>query len=403
MSNKVVVSVNEDQEYVLKDGTNLELYMEECEFIYACHFIRSRDLPLLKDNITGRFYMPRPSLNYINKKIIEDQASIYDTLLVSLPQGLNERKYSFCQDIPLKYSAIDYIFIPGLYRWNNDGFLTPVFFNIDVLNKYSQSPKYDFKVLSGTYGSISKGDEFSIQFGINKKKKVIMWLGDISGLPKSEQLYLASENVESDHDIHSEFYNGQIGVQWAKPSVESSAYSLRNQIDNAMKEIYGVPFYMLEGEISETFSNLEKPIFWEDKHVFPVIEAINRIFVESINVSEIKKSAIPSEKVKDYKEMKGLKLISKWLSEELVIDGVDDIMCPFFVLYDFRLISTHLHTNDKKKEKIDFIKERLKIDKNTTGYEEIYDALFREIQISLDKILSGLNLHSRKMQPGNSC
>lgn len=37
-----------------------------------------------------------------------------------------------------------------------------------------------------------------------------MWLGDIARLPDAEQYYLRSENIDSDHSIGSEFYDGQI-------------------------------------------------------------------------------------------------------------------------------------------------------------------------------------------------
>lgn len=49
-----------------------------------------------------------------------------------------------------------------------------------------------------------------------------MWLGDIAKLDINEQHYLCSENINSDHDIASEFYEGQIEVQWAEPSKEKN-------------------------------------------------------------------------------------------------------------------------------------------------------------------------------------
>jgi hypothetical protein len=55
---------------------------------------------------------------------------------------------------------------------------------------------------STTYGTIYAS---IIAFGINKHGKLVMWLGDIAKLPESEQYYLRSENVASDHCKGSEF------------------------------------------------------------------------------------------------------------------------------------------------------------------------------------------------------
>ncbi len=85
-----------------------------------------------------------------------------------------------------------------------------VFFKREVLLKYDSSPTYRLSFASTTYGEIRRGDDFSMPFGINKNGKVIMWLGDIARLPDAEQYYLRSENIESDHSIGSEFYDGQI-------------------------------------------------------------------------------------------------------------------------------------------------------------------------------------------------
>jgi hypothetical protein len=111
--------------------------------------------------------------------------------------------------IPFKYDSDDYYYIPGLERPHDVGFLTPVFFNKEVLLKYDASPNYEVKFASTTYGTIH-GEGFYISFGINRNGKVFMWLGDIARLSEAEQYYLISENVPSDHSIGSEFYDGQI-------------------------------------------------------------------------------------------------------------------------------------------------------------------------------------------------
>lgn len=80
--------------------------------------------------------------------------------------------------VPFLYDPDDYYYIPGLERTFSVGFLTPVFFNKEVLLKYDASPTCQVKFASPTYGTID-GESFSISFGINKNGRVVMWLGDI--------------------------------------------------------------------------------------------------------------------------------------------------------------------------------------------------------------------------------
>ncbi|MNC64301.1 hypothetical protein D3C75_1144890 [compost metagenome] len=54
----------------------------------------------------------------------------------------------------------------------------------------------------------------SVPYGINQRGSVIMWLGDIVGLPEQEKMYLYSENIDPQHDLHSDFYNNQILGEW---------------------------------------------------------------------------------------------------------------------------------------------------------------------------------------------
>jgi hypothetical protein len=44
--------------------------------------------------------------------------------------------------VPFEYDSDDYHYLPGLERKHDLGFLTPVFFNREVLLKYDASPDY---------------------------------------------------------------------------------------------------------------------------------------------------------------------------------------------------------------------------------------------------------------------
>lgn len=379
------------EHYFSEYGEKLHFSREKTNFEYKGFYINFENTPYLVNINSEEIYLPpctRIVLNgvvdgYMKRSTLERNISIPP---IRVPTDLENKNFSFCKGFPFNYSALEYYFIPGLIRPQSDGFLTPVYFDLNLLNKYSQNPEYSIKIDSSTYGYISYKNEWGIAYGINKNKSLIMWLGDIDKLPKNEKYYFLSENIEPEFEIHSEFYNAQIGNEWSQPSVESQTFSLRNKITKKISELYGVELYQLEGEISETIGNLQKPIFWEPKHVSSVVESLNRIFVESIAVSSLKdliRERIPDTSLKG---LKGLKLLNKFLSEVVKIDNIDEIMCPFFVLTDYRNGLNHLASNDTYQEKMEFVFTRFGLEYNKESHEEMYTTLFEKMYKSLEAI-----------------
>lgn len=345
------------------------------------------NVPLLKNGKTGDVYYPDKTKQVIAYYL--NEANKLDEGGIDLhPKGLGSKRYPYAEEFRFKYSSIDYEYIPGLYRPWNEGFLTPVYFKIDVLNKYAQHPDYDLDLFSSTYGTISYKNEWDIQFGVNKSKNVIMWLGDIDSLPEQEKYYLRSENIDSVHCIHSEFYNAQIEVQWSEPSVENRVFGLRSNLSALTKEEHSNSLYMLDGEVSDTILNLDKPVFWEEKHVSPVIESLNRVFVESLNSTAIKSIIRELYPSVDVKNKKGLKLLSLYLEHILKIKEHEELMCPFFVLYDFRILVCHLRSTESRGELLARINERLGLNKDNQAYDLIYDKIFIEMEKSYTNILA---------------
>lgn len=377
---------NEIQKYFDHEtGDELQLTFQNHTMIKNDVLVEMSGVPLLINKENGKVYLPELTKKMVNY-FIGEAKKINNSHIHLSPKNIEKEKFSYAKKFDFNYSTIDYEYIPGLVRPWDEGFLTPVFFNIAVLNKYSQHPEYTLELFSETYGTIRNKDNWYIPFGINKNKKVIAWLGDISKLPENEIYYLRSENIGSDHDIHSEFYNAQIEVVASEPSIQSSTFHKRKALNEIVFEKQGFPLYVLEGEISETLEHLDRPVFWEEKHVSPVIEALNRVFVESINVKEIKKYLSVSNSSLDLKSKRGLKLFQTWLEEFIDKDAAYKIMCPFFVLYDFRVRSSHLQSTEKNKESLLSIIERLELS-NNAGFEEIYDMLIFSLHKSYAQII----------------
>lgn len=379
------------EEYFSEDGEKLYFSREKVSFKYKDFYIIFENIPYLVGINSKESYLP-PCARFILNKVVN--GAIQERLLghdinilrMSVPTDLENKKFSFCKDFSFNYSALEYYFIPGLFRPYGDGFLTPVYFNLFLLDKYSRRPDYDIELNSSTYGYISYKGEWGIPYGINKNKSIVMWLGDIDKLPEKEKQYLLSENIEPEFEIHSEFYNAQIGNEWSEPSLESQTFSLRNKISKKIYDLYNMSLYQLEGEISKTISDLQKPIFWQPRHIASTIESLNRIFVESLSVSNMK--SIIRKEIPDasFGNLKGLKIFTIYLSEVLKMESVDKIMCPFFVLADYRNGLLHLASQSKYQEKMELAFSRLDLEYSEDSHEKMYTTLFEEMHKSLEAI-----------------
>ncbi|ENL8546909.1 hypothetical protein AB9K78_002208 [Serratia marcescens] len=378
------------EEYFDDNGRELHLvYGQSSEkFIRGGISIILNGIPYLINEDTRETYLTPFSSVLIDMLIEGAKLEGIQEITISPPTVFTEKRFKFCDDLPFKYSALEYFSIPGLaHEFSNDGFLVPVYFNIEMLNKYSQNPNYELHLMSSTYGNICFKDEWIISFGVNRNKRVIMWLGDINKLPKKEQFYLLSENIDSDYEIHSEFYEAQICVQWAEGPLESKVFELRDKLSELILDRFGKKLFKLDGEISNVLSNLQKPVFWQDKHVAPVIEALNRIFVESLcekNIKEIIKNKSPNTDIKGFR---GLKLLSVLLNDVLKIDNSAEIMRPFFVLYDYRVVMCHLQSEETFNKTMDTIYQRLGISDNDKHHETVYVSIFELMKYSLSRVI----------------
>lgn len=389
----MTLNLNEYQKYFDEEsGQPLDLCFDSHATQVDKVEVRLKDVPLLRNPKTGKIYYPNKTKHLIAYFVTKAKKN--GNAEISLSPKERKVRYPFAENYDFEYSRIDYEYIPGLVRPWDEGFLTPVFFNLAVLNKYTQHPEYKLELVSETYGTIFKGDEWYIAFGINKNKKVIMWLGDIDKLPPNEIYYLRSENITSDHDLHSEFYDSQIDAQFSDPSAQSTVFHLRNDLNEAVHDKYGFDLYTLEGEISKILENVNRPVFWEDKHVGPFIEALNRVFVESLNTNGLRKDIDAINKALDTKSQKGLKLFQLWLSERLAIPAADKLMSPFFVLYDFRVMLSHLLSKERKAEMHQSISSRLSVQHDDGNYENLYNALIKAMHSSYKSMLDTINANS---------
>ncbi len=366
------------------DSSPLDVYFGSHAYHEGDIFVELDGVPLLKNRSTQELLLPlktRAMVDYFVNKAIEAG----ERGIMLRPKALGSKRYPFCEKFDFKYSQIDHEYIPGLMRPWNEGFLTPVFFNIAVLNKYSQDSRYKLDLFSETYGTILAND-WTISFGINRSKRVIMWLGDIDALPEDEQYFLRSENVDSDHDLHSEFYEAQIDVVFSDRSKQNELLHLRKSLNDLINDKHAQHLFILEGEVATVIKNVTRPVFWEERHVGPAIESLNRVFVESINSGFLKKAIKDKDSTRDIKSAGSLKALQAWLEVVMGQSAHADLTLPFYVLYDLRIACSHLLPFEKQAEMMQSVNSRLGLDPGNRNLELTYDELLNALCQSMLRI-----------------
>jgi hypothetical protein len=284
--------------------------------------------------------------------------------------------------VPFLYDPDDYYYIPGLVRTFSVGFLTPVFFNKEVLLKYDASPTCRVKFASPTYGTID-GENFSISFGINKNGSVVMWLGDIAGLPEPEQYYLRSENVDSDHSVGSEFYDGQIECIYTELPTESKLFNLRSEFVDACFQKFGMKIAHLDKEVIDLTGNFNAPVVDSEKERRHVADTLNKIYIESFDNGAL--GTIISKTGGDPKTLGSLKRLQTVLESIAADADVAKLLSPFFTLYDLRVAYSHLTSAEKAKAVLKTVTDRLAMPEGS-GLLAIYDRLLKELANSFEKL-----------------
>jgi len=136
-------------------------------------------------------------------------------------------KFENYDSFGFKYDGRDYFYLPGLWRSWNEGFLAPVFFNRDLLLYYNNHP--DYRVVLDSFSNVrierKNGSFPSRGLGINRNGNIFCWLGDLhkffSEPENNNELhrFLAS-NIDSDHDVVSDYYFNQIEANWTESDNE---------------------------------------------------------------------------------------------------------------------------------------------------------------------------------------
>ena len=305
------------------------------------------------------------------------------------------KKFSWFDRLEFDYDARDYYTIPGLYRPENDGYLTPVFFDRDVLLYYNNHPDYQVKLYSFSSGNIYFNGEslFNWGFGINRSGKIFKWLGDLEEDFKAKNMKrhwkrFQASNISSDHDVYSKFYLSQnpfsIKDAFQDSDNEYKIFKLKNDLDVVFKNKFNFDYSRI---VSNVFEQIYKhPILNERNQIFEAYLTLNKLLVEGIDTKRLKEKLVNSNiQENSLKGLGSLKTFSLFIEKVINYKDWYTLMTPFFLINDLR--NLHGHLNDISFEK-DYKEcaERLDIKEKVTDYE-IYERLILKLINSFDILI----------------
>jgi len=266
---------------------------------------------------------------------------------------------------------------------HGSSFLTPLYFNRQVLTRYLYDSRFRCEFASETYGTVY-GPDFHLSFGLNKNGTVIAWLGDIQdNIPIRERFHWLVENKTSEHEIASEFYDAQIEVKFTPPPAVIQCLNKLEELNKKFHAKFGVHLYhdrSIEERIEET--RRYKRLLLNNLDDFKrFISEFNEVIVENSNNAEIRRLLV-AQGVSIDKGTKGNKLLQAVY--ENILGDSQNLIAPFFYLYDLRLWADH----SMGDEKLETVAKAL--GKPTTEYQQLMEALVAKIDESATQLLEKL-------------
>ncbi|MDR2270449.1 MAG: hypothetical protein LBF27_06025 [Sphingobacterium sp.] len=332
---------------------------------------------------------------------IVNEGEFFDIpLKVLFPKLDSEKRFKEYDQLDFQYDSMDYYLIPGLYREEDDGYLTPVFFDKDLLLYYNGHPDYSVKFTSFSSCNIYyKGEPlFSWGFGINRNGLLFKWLGDLdedfSGDDMRSHLRrFQASNVTSDHDVLSKFYLSQnpftVEDAFQDSDNESCLFNLINKFNSQVSEKFGVE--LTKVDISQLAEYYKPPIMEEREQVFAAFLSLNKYLIENLQEQSLRELLLKvgltdDDLKKDGRKLGSMKLFQLFIEKVLSKVDADKKVAPFFVLNDLRQLHGHLSGNSFE-DRYNSCKKRLGLE-NTASDIQVFEALVKSL-IQLYEDLTG--------------
>ena len=248
-------------------------------------------------------------------------------------------------------------------------FLKPVYFDIQVLERYFEDPKY-LIFYSDYRGSIVIDDQYSDEneerveylkdFGLAYKKDdfhdraVVTFAGDLVKLPSKMQSHFYSYYLENQNDYfpNEGFVKNLIMGEWVEDISIYQALTMEIHYINEMCLAIGIPKMFLKEFSSDTLLQNEKPsdfhvlLMPTEKKYYDFVITLEKMITGNLNINTFLTSAClikPVEREDEEGNIKGsLTLLAEWFTQNTRLANIDDdIKLPLRELIKERQTPAH--------------------------------------------------------------
>ncbi len=191
-------------------------------------------------------------------------------------------------------------------------FLTPVFFNREVLVKYYQEPRR-YRVSNSGVRCL---DLWSLPIDITEEELVQVWLGDLGCIPYKEQLHWRRFNVTPRGTITRHRWLRDFMAEFAEPTDDPIHY-LHVAFEEVQREAKArcaaELFQGLHEKDRHAYETLHLPLTEEWKEFDEEVQALTKVTVDSLNVDFLSRES--GQKI-DGSLIKGsIDLLEVWLAK----------------------------------------------------------------------------------------
>ena len=194
---------------------------------------------------------------------------------------------------------------------SNKKFLQFVCFKKTIMEKFYQKSE----VYSVIEGSHIIGPGFHLPYNTASEESIMVYLGDLTGLPSEELQYFKSYNINCPKiAITEDRFRRDFLVEFTSPQdFEFNFKTKVKELNNLFKEIYGLNLFRLDKrEVLDCLYQIHLPVTTARKEFEDIIIASTKALIESIPTSELRKLLKNPEK---WSHLNSLKILEEFLSQ----------------------------------------------------------------------------------------
>lgn len=237
--------------------------------------------------------------------------------------------------------------------------LKPIFFNIEVLERYFKDPRYAFKF--GDYsGQISCNEDengnlflnendqvfiktFGLGFNEKREKVAVVYLYYLGNLSSEHQYYWKSKEIKEKCVVSNEYFRNTIAAEW------TNSYSIFSGFIGEQKSLNDLSNLIFRKSIfRETFSLENRPkeftffFFPTLKNYLDFVSLLDKMISENINKNFFKNTNVELYTTKLVnghieKQNKGtIKLFQEWLTKNINPETSPEIIELFNIFSEIR-------------------------------------------------------------------